>query len=252
MELYIKNFEKYKKTYIYDFRLKSGIVGGGIGDFLKFYIIILSECINNNIKLYHKENNTEIEKYIKFKYDFLTIQEDEISNLTNVTIKKPYEYWHIKNYSCDINLNEVFYFSDEIKQNINNILTVVPNDYISIHLRLGDKFLETNKRYIRCKNDIRVFSEEKLYKFIETNINETIIFFCDNNNYKIKLKDRYKHIIVTDADIGHTSLSNTTKKQALDAVTEFYLLTKSKLIYGASDSGFSKLASMFNNVKYIN
>ena len=58
-----------------------------------------------------------------------------------------------------------------------------------------------------------------------------ILFFCDNNNYKLKIKKKYKNIIITDAQIGHTSLSNTTNKQILDAVTEFYLLTNSQLIY---------------------
>ena len=116
---------------------------------------------------------------------------------------------------------------------------------------MGDKFLETDKKNIKCKGDNRKYSEEKIYKFIEDNKNMNIIFFCDNNNYKLKIKKKYKNIIITDAQIGHTSLSNTTNKQILDAVTEFYLLTNSQLIYAASKSGFSNIASKFNNVKYI-
>jgi hypothetical protein len=50
--------------------------------------------------------------------------------------------------------------------------------------------------------------------------------------------------------IGHTSFSNTTKKQVLDAVTEFYILTKSDMIYGITNSGFSLMASKFNNIPY--
>jgi len=46
-------------------------------------------------------------------------------------------------------------------------------------------------------------------------------------------------------------LSNTTNKQILDAITEFYILSNSHLIYSASNSGFSKMASKFNNIKYI-
>ena len=48
--------------------------------------------------------------------------------------------------------------------------------------------------------------------------------------------------------MAHTGLSNTTNKQVLDSITEFYLLTKSEHIYMASYSGFSLIASKFRNV----
>ena len=175
MENYIKNFENFDKISIYDFKLGYG----GIGDYLKFFMIILTKCIRNNIKLYHKINNIEIEKYIKLKYDFLYISSDEISKLKNVTIEKPYYYYYYHNgkYDDDILLNEVFYFDDIVKTNVKNILSYLPLNYISIHLRLGDKFLETDKKAVLCKNDTRDFSLEKLYKFIEDNNNKNIIFF---------------------------------------------------------------------------
>jgi hypothetical protein len=100
--------------------------------------------------------------------------------------------------------------------------------------------------------DTRSFSEEKIYKFIEEHHNENIYFCCDNNSYKIKLKEKYNNIIVTNSDIGHTSLLNTTSKQVLDAITEYYILTNSKAIYAGSKSGFSVTASKFNNILLIN
>ena len=36
------------------------------------------------------------------------------------------------------------------------------------------------------------------------------------------------HSIITNCQIGHTSLLNTTLKQLLDGITEFYILTSSK------------------------
>ena len=56
---------------------------------------------------------------------------------------------------------------------------------------------------------------------------------------------------ITDTEIGHTSLNNTTEKQILDAITEFYLITQSTKIYAASHSGFSIVASKFKNVPCI-
>ena len=247
MKNYIKNFENFDKTIIYDFKLGDG----GIGDYIKYFMIILTECINNNTKIYQKINNIEIEKYIKLKYDFFYITEDEISRLNNFTIKKPYDYYDGGGYNGDIYVNEVFYFDNIVKTNVKNILPSLPTNYISIHIRLGDKFLETDKKFVKCKKDTRFFSEEKIYKFIEDNSDKNIILFSDNNNYKLKIKNKYNNIFISNSQIGHTSLSNTTNRQILDTITEFYILSNSQLIYGASCSSFSITASKFNNVKYI-
>lgn len=247
MENYINNFKNFAKTSVYNFKLGYG----GIGDYLKFYMIILIKCMRKNIKFYHKINNIEIEKYIKLKYDFLYISSEEISKLKNVTIEEPFHYYRNDKYDGNIHLNEIFYFDDIVKTNVKNILSPLPINYISIHLRLGDKFLETDKKYVACKGDRRNFSSEKLYKFIEDNNDKNIIFFCDNNSEKLKVKNKYNNIIITTSQIGHTSLSNTTNKQILDSITDFYILSNSQLIYSASYSGFSKMASKFNNIKFI-
>ena len=60
------------------------------------------------------------------------------------------------------------------------------------------------------------------------------------------MKAKHPNLIITTSEIGHTSLSNTTNRQILDAVTELYVLSNSQLIYAASESGFSKIASKFN------
>jgi hypothetical protein len=247
MENYINNYKNFDKAFVYDFSLGSG----GIGDYIKFFMAILTYCMYNNIKFYHKINNIEIEKYIKIKYDFLNIANDEISKLNNVTIKHPQEYYEKNHHDYSVDLNEVFYFDNSIILNVENIAPSLPSTYISIHLRLGDKFLETDKNFVLCKNDERQYSEEKIYKFIEDNRDKIIIFFCDNNNMKIKMKSKYNNIIITNSQIGHTSLSNTTNKQILDTITEFYVLSNSQLIYAASTSGFSHMASKFKNISYI-
>ena len=66
-----------------------------------------------------------------------------------------------------------------------------------------------------------------------------------------EIKNKYNNILITTSEIGHTGLYNTPDKHVLDAVTEFYILAKSKLIYGASNSGFSIIASKFKNTKFI-
>lgn len=245
MENYIKNYKNYDKVFVYDFVLGDG----GIGDYLKFFMIILTECIENNIRIYNKINNLEIEKYIKFKHHFFNITNEEISKLKNFTIKKPQEYYEKDKYNGSINLNEVFDFDESVKLNVKNIISDLPTDYLSIHLRLGDSFLETDKNFVLCKGDFRWFSEKKMYKFIEDNFDKHILFFCDNNNMKEKVKNKYQNILITNSKIGHTSLPNTTNDQILDTITDFYLLCHSQKICAASHSGFSKMAAKFKNIE---
>ncbi len=250
MEKYIQNFSTFKKAIVYDFKLGDG----GIGDYLKFFMIILVHCMNNNIQIYCKFNNLEIQKYIKFKYDFFNITNDQISKLKNVTTKRANMYYGINScYTGNVKLNEVFVLDEKtIKSNIDIIIPTLPKNYISIHLRLGDKFLEVDKKFVKSKNDIREYSITKLYSFIEANKSRNIIFLCDNKQFKLKLKEKYGSILnITNSEIGHTSFSNTQEKQIVDAITEFYILSNSHTIYAASKSGFSEMASKFNDIKYV-
>jgi hypothetical protein len=246
MEEYIQNYKLFDKTVVYNFELGNG----GIGDYIKFFMFVLEDCMKNNKKLYCKKNNIEIEKYIKLKYDMY------IENLdNNYEVVAPYMYYSIIDTNFKLKINEVFYFTDEIIENSKRLFQQDQNDqndqdqYVSIHLRLGDKYLETDPKYVMVKDDTRNYSEEKIYEMIEK---ETRPFFCcDNQNYKLKIKNRYPNIIITNCKIGHTSLSNTTNEQIIDAITEFYKLTNSQIIYSASNSGFSEIASKFNNIPLI-
>lgn len=244
MENYIKNYKSYNKSVVYNFNTGNG----GIGDNIKFFMYILKLCMQANKRLYYKKNNIFIEEYIKLKYDIMYVVED--INKLDAEIVEPYMYYGTVDYDCVVDINEVFYFTDVVKINKTYLF---PHDipYISIHLRLGDKYLETDVSYVHCTWDVREFSEKKIDEFIEKNSNENIFFCCDNESYKIKLKKKHNNIIISNCDIGHSSLSNTTNKQVLDAITEFYILTNSKLIFGASNSGFSIVASKFNNIPLI-
>ena len=244
MDVYIKNYELFDKIVVYDFKLGDG----GLGDNIKFFMFVLESCMKNKERLYYKKNNIDIENYIKLKYSIMYVNNEMLQNLQDVKIVVPQMFYSSIDYNYSIDINQIFYFTDEV---IINSKLLFPNDvtdYLSIHLRLGDKYLETEKNYVLCQDDVRSFSEENIYNFIEKNYSKNILFCCDNKSYKVKLKEKYKNITITNCDIGHTSLSNTTKKQVLDSVTEFYILTNSKMIFNASNSGFSIIASKFNNI----
>jgi hypothetical protein len=146
-------------------------------------------------------------------------------------------------------VSDYFYFTDEIKVNASKQICF--DDYISIHLRLGDKFLETDKANVLVKDDVRPFNEDALFDFIEKNSDKNILFFCDNYEYKTKIKNKYEFVTITEFKIGHTSLSSTTFEEAFNGITEFYILTNSTEIYSPTESGFSIVASKFNQVPYF-
>lgn len=261
IEEYLNKYDTLSKWVVYSFEIGDG----GIGDFMKFFAIFLELCIMHNIKLYLLLNNHPIHKYLKLKHSKMYINPENIQGyLTNISdiesiesylyyIVKP-QYLYTYNYSINSNitefikipLNAIFEFTDEVKDGCENF-----KNYISIHLRLGDAYLELNKENITCHGDTRKYNEELLIKCIEENKNNSdIIFFCDNKKYKETIKSKYDFIKITNYEIGHTGLNNTPHEHILYAVRELYLLTKSYHIYIVSDSGFPLVASLFNRVPY--
>jgi hypothetical protein len=260
MDNYLLNYENLIKTIIYKFSIEEG----GIGDLIKFYIYLLNLCINHNIKLYYYIENMNINKYLKLKYNNMYIELKHIQNpyyLHNICnldnliphtsyIVQPYNLYNFNIYHNFPNfVSDIFYFTDEIKIYANNFLN--ENNiihYISIHLRMGDKHIETEECFKKVHNDTRNYNEHNIYNFIEQNKDKNIIFFCDNKAYKQKIKNKYNFITITNGNIGHTSYKNTTELQTFNTIVEFYLLSNSDHIYKASHSGFSIMASKFNNI----
>ena len=265
MENYLKTYDNLDKRIIYTFDK----CGGGIGDYLKFFMYLLDFCIKYDIKICYLENDIYNEKYIKLKYEKMYITRKEligininyithINEIENTEKGKTYIIQNMGLFYDTINYNnliyplqDLFYFSEEVIKNA-EITNINNMNYISIHVRLGDKFLETDKSYVNCKEDVRRYNEERLFNFIEENSEKNILFFSDNNSYKLKLKNKFNNIIITDYEIGHTGLANITEKQALNAMTEFYLMTNSEHIYKTSNSGFSTMASKFKNIPVTN
>ena len=264
MDAYIQEKSTYEIKFIYSFKLGDG----GLGDSLKFFMYFLEVCIENKIDLYYLKNNIPIEKYIKLRNNEMYKSVDEIRTQrnyrlesvlnTNLLAKKvnyivtPYILYNVFNYDkLKIPIEEVFEFDEVIKRNANKLLDTKIEEYISLHLRLGDKFLEVkDKRYLLCPNDERVFSNNKMEECIIKNRDRKLLFFCDNENYKVMINKKYDNVLITKSKIGHTSFANTSDEEIKDTITEFYLLTNSKKIIAVSRSGFSIIASKFKNILY--
>ena len=256
MEDYLRRYPSFTQTVVYDFRVR----WGGIGDYLKYFSLCLHSCILSGKRFYCKANNIAIQKLIRLKHETMLINDEELEKLRSdghdVKILTPHSCWKINDDSVYSTINklfkiaDIFYFDEKVVSNVRNVIHNLPASYIGVHLRLGDDYLETDREFVDCKHDSRPFSVEKLHVTMENLRDSRVVFFCDNQEFKSNLKETYKHIATTHASIGHTSLVNTTDQQILDAVTEFYILSKAKEIYAASDSGFSIMAAKFDCTKY--
>jgi len=247
MEQYIQSYPVLNKGMVYRFQSENG----GIGDNIKFFMIALESCMKNGIRLYYQQMHSENEKYIKLKHGIMYITDDMVPSLNITEIMTPNMLWSSAHYNYSLAIHEVFYFAEDVIINSKLLFPQDITNYIGIHVRLGDKFLETPQEYVPCKYDTRHFSVENMYQFIENHMSEPLLLCCDNHEYKVKLQEKYPFIMITNCMIGHTALCNTTPKQVLDAITEFYLLTNAKAIFAASESGFSIVASKFNNIPLL-
>tara|TARA_B110000037_G_C17118624_1_gene504804 strand:- start:2041 stop:2820 length:780 start_codon:yes stop_codon:yes gene_type:complete len=243
MEAYVSNYDSFTKevVFIYD-------EYGGIADYVKYFVFFLEICIKNNTRLYYLKTNKHFETHLMLTHDKMYITYENYQK-KKVNVKYSKDMYKLFTWSgISLKLNDVFKFSIEVIKNSSVIFSRKDNNYITIHIRLGDSNLEINKTYIMCKNDNRICDNEKLYKYIENNKHETILITSDNKAFKLHIKDKYDNVVVTKCNIGHVGLKNTTQIQVLDTLTELYIMSLSKKIIVATDSGFSVLASYFNRI----
>jgi len=242
---YFNHCDSYSKKVVIVFGKRCG----GIGDIIKFFTYLLQLCIEHKIRLYYLLTGDPIDKYLKIDQRFYirSFQPNyylqSIHDLPNIIdhlfyIIRPHIMYDVEHLydKLLIPLHEIFSFSPEVLARAEPYLS----DYVSVHLRLGDKHLEIEDKYKITPVDTREFNESNLFSFLKTN---NVFFFCDNKSYKQRVKQMFNHIQITDFDIAHTSCENTTESQLIDSLAEFYLLSKSKHIYKASYSGFSIIAS---------
>jgi hypothetical protein len=254
MEEYLQSYKTYTKKVVYKF----SVGYGGIGDCIKFFMHTLDLCIEQKYRLYYQVMNIPLEKYLRLLDQSMYIQEEEIGPCVNLevneplivnegicTVCTPFTLYGRYNTEIKYPVNKIFTFSQSIWYRKKEIFDL-QEKYISIHLRLGDKYLETDQSFVVVKDDERPFNGEALYKWIHENRNQNLVFFCDNNTFKNYIKEKFPYIHITTGTIGHSSLLNTSEQQIMDAVTEFFIITQSERIVVNGYSGFSNVAAHFN------
>ena len=244
MELYLKNYFTYSKIRVHTIDITCGI-----GDFIKFFMFALTECMKTDTRLYYKVHNLELENYVKLKCRQMYVTDLQLKDMVYTAIEDTSYYSTFTN-NFAVDIKDVFYFSETVLEN-SRVLFPYVGEYNSLHIRLGDKHLETNGQYIINKEDERPFCETKLAEVIGS---QTIpLFLCsDQTTFKKNMVEKYggDKVWATECSVAHSGLPNTTKEQVIDAVTEFYILSNSKQVYSNAYSGFSSMAAKMNNVLY--
>lgn len=261
MEHYMENYDNFKKQIVYYLSARPG----GVGDILKYFIILLEQCVKHNIRLYFYSDSI-VNKFLKFKCEKMKISKSalqytkKITNITELHSMDDNVLYSIDRgamfslgalrtidsffLNINISLSDFFEFDEHIVVNSNRILNTDEPSYISIHIRLGDSEIESINKSIHS-TDKRLFNEHTLFNFIEHLKDDTILLCCDSSIYKNKLKEKYNKLTISDFKITHTGEGNPTEIEVFNTITEFYLLAKSKKIYMTSDSGFPLTAALF-------
>jgi hypothetical protein len=249
MEEYLAGWDTYKKGAILTTFFGQG---AGVGDYVKYFMYLLQFCMKVKYRVYYLTGRPE-EKYLKLVDDRMYITQEEMNKqLANnmVVVKSPLNFYDTFCWSdIVVNASDVFKFTDEVIQNKETILDH-EGDYICMHVRLGDKFLETPKENVIVVNDTRKFDDNLIHDFINNNQDKTIVMMSDNKAFREKIKNTHDNVKITTGKIGHTGLANMLlSTETLDAITELYILTKSEKVVVCTDSGFPIIPKLFDNTQ---
>ncbi len=263
---------------------------GGIGDFLRASLSFYSLCKKHNFYYYidFSENinlgkcfdTIPIPKHI---YDNPIENLNLIGGLTNKiefkkyldmfeNIKKVYiikcnligfesndSILNIKNSYCQ----EFLKPNEKVLNIINNIYTkynIKSENYVSVHLRTGDKNIEINDGNItQNRRDIKYDISDSNIKiinnyikdFINTyKINIPVVIHSDSVLLKKSLSELNNNFIILDLNIKHIAedIGLENEQYYLDTIAEFYLISQAReVLLPYHYSGFSHLASILGN-----
>jgi hypothetical protein len=260
--IFIFNLKKMPliHTYVYG--------EGGIGDFLRSVFAYYVYCKKNKIPYYLLIENHPFQFCFK-KQDLPSSCLTNLKMLVNIGGDHDAKTFQIlqlilngENYIIRSNIWN-FIGIDELRNHreefvqflnvtplvLNNMKRIVNcSEFSSIHIRCGDKYM--NKVNIECDSRISPSSVgkeiDKCIKYFESG---PIVLFTDNE--EVRKIGRAKGLIVPDTSIQHTALISDDIQGYVDAVSEFFLIGRSREIIAFSESGFSFWPSVMFGVRLI-
>ena len=246
------------------------LTNGGIGDMIKFFICALDIAIKYDLRICFLKSDNPITKYLLPKCEHIYVSEEDLqgcsilpisnynqieemiknSDNTTVLMAAPVIFYDIPFYDIvdKYNISEIFKFSDDIyemKKDHN-----ISEEYVSVHIRRGDKHIEASSSVKQVPHDSRPFDQTNFDNVVNKlfDNSKNVMLFSDSMVFKKMMSKKFNKIQCLDLKIGHTTWTNTSDEQIKNTVFEFYILCNSIKIVANCVSGFSKMASMFNKI----
>ena len=266
LDSYFSTILEKQKKLLFRFPLTNG----GIGDMIKFFVCALDTAIKYDIRICFLKSDNPITKYLLPKCEHIYIEAEELANSSivsaenynhieqlihsidnNSTIQvSPVIFYDLQIYDIvdRYNISDLFTFSDDIYQmkKDNNI----SEEYVSLHIRRGDKHIEAASSVKQVPHDSRPFEQTNFDNMVNNlfNDNNSVMLFSDSMVFKKMMSKKFNKLQCLDLKIGHTTWTNTSDEQIKNTVFEFYVLSNSTKIFANCVSGFSKMASDFNKI----
>lgn len=220
----------------------------------------LFNYLNKNKNILNKETemDTEIEEYLPpLSYDSIYEQlENKFkSGISFSALTNSFYNLHngnLENYGeitpeCSRFLKDILSPTIEVENKLNHIFNDVykinlNSQFIVIHLRFGDKFIQDNVYndylYNLYYNKINSFDKNKKY-----------ILITDSKEIGTKLKLNIPELLYWDNNKIHMGTLNKEYSYILDTMVDFFIISKSNEIF-SNGSGFSTINSIIYNIKY--
>ena len=161
-------------------------------------------------------------------------------------------------------VRSLFQPTREIIEYLNGLfiqLGVTPHNYIVIHIRSGDIYLN-NETKIFNSVYLNIMKNEVMKVILDNkNNNKNVLLIADNNEIKYLLKQEFSGLKVIFKEITHIGEgTKLTRDKIFNTLVDFYLMSYSSYIYSFTSyphgSGFSYWCSIMYNIpykcKYIN
>ena len=157
--------------------------------------------------------------------------------------------------------NELFMPADELKNNIEKVLSEIGRDFISVSFRfqqlLGD-FIDPGFPVLPVEKQVGLINRciEHLYEIYKENNCARILVTSDSITFLNKAKE-FDFVYVIPGEIAHIAYEPGLGKEVyMKIFLDYFMLTRSKCLYQVVDDkmyvgGFARRAALHNNHPYI-
>jgi len=272
LRAYVASYDSLTRTAT----LRIDFYDGGLADIIKFTLLMVDRCMSLGIRfMLTMRPAVPVYRFLLLRFPEMVVTEyvpnspdtyagtlEALRGLpegAHVTIM-PYTMYgdfgdgeaHVKSMlGLRIPGRVLFEFSPEVISLGDSIIAerLGGRDYVGLHVRLGDRFLEMRKSDIIAEHDVREWDEQAVIGILCGHWREErVLLCCDNRGLRDSLEIDFPQVRSSGLEIGHVTYPSTLPHVARNAVVEFYLLSMARCIAYASVSGFAVMAAQFSGV----